>query len=231
MKHFVVVLALVLSVSLGVAQDYVYVNPVISTTTVTNCTTAVGSMAIVHADSGFKSIYAGMRVYGVGVPYGATVAYSDSLDSLALSSAITQGGAKSLQFGVFEGTDYTSGDWVGFPFLVYSNPGDGGAMILESVQITDNGDMLDDIDLVLFNAYSDTLGLDNAAAAIRAVDAPKVVGGLAFTSDTDLGTARSVQYQWVGLVVPKEALYGRLIARSALAPIAINNLRIRFGFR
>lgn len=234
MKRFALVLAL-LALSIGApvfAQDVVEVVPTISSTAVTACTTFVGKSYVTHntSDTAFVSVYAGQTVYGVGVQYGTTVLTSDSVDYVTLSKPITQGGAKTLYFGVFNGTDYSSGDWVGFPFLVQV-PGSGSSRELQFIQIVDNADMLDDVDVIFFNEYSDTLGADNAAASVVAADASKVVGGIALTGDTDVGSVRTAQASNIGMILPRVKLYARLIARAALDPTAVNNLRLRFGFR
>jgi hypothetical protein len=234
MKHLMLVLALVLGVSLGLAQGYIYVTPTISSSTVALCTLKVGNTIVKHASDGFAAAVVGQKVYGVGVPYGATVAAIDgqggTADSITLSAAPTIGGIKSLQLGVFEGTDYSIGDWMGFPFRIYEYAGDGGARLLVTVNALTNADILDSIDVVLFSSFSDTLGLDNGAAAILASEAYKVIGIVPVNSFTDLGTMNLMQASSVNMIVPREALWGRMIARAAIAPTTVSQIRLRFGF-
>jgi hypothetical protein len=234
MKHLMLVLALVLGVSLGLAQGFIYTTPPICNTTVASCVLIVGNPIVTVAGNGFSGTVVGQKVFGVGVPYGTTVKAIDgqggTADSVTLSAAPTIGGSKSLQFGYFDGTDYTSGDWLGRVFRVYTYPGNGDVRLLVSIQIVDQADTLGDCDVALFSSFSDTLGLDNSAASILASESFKLVGVVSLTTVKDLGATRILQSSNVGVIVPKENLYARLITRAAYAPATIADLRVRFGF-
>lgn len=233
MKRFLVVL--MLFAACANAQEYITVTPVIGSTAIADVVVTPSNDTITVAASGFAGLYAGQAIYGVGIPYGTTVKTAvDSSTTIVMSAAATQGSAaKILNFGVLDANlvSYATGDWFGLPFRVYRNTGQGGAKTLISIQVSDNADMLGNLDVVLFNAYSDTLGQDTVAAAIVATEAHKVVGLVSLSTATDLGTARVFQSANINLNVPKENLYGRLIARSTMTITAINNVRVKFGFR
>jgi hypothetical protein len=233
MKRFLAFLMFV--ATLASAQEFITVTPVVGSTAIADVVVTPGNDTITVAASGFAGIYAGQAIYGVGIPYGTTVKKAvDTSTTIVMSAVATQGSAaKILNFGVLDANlvGYGTGDWFGLPFRVYQNTGQGGAKTLVSVVITENADVLGNTDLVLFNAYSDTLGQDTVAVAIRAVDAPKIVGYVSLSTAVDLGTARMLQSANIQLNVPKENLYGRLIAKSTMLPTSISGVKVKFGFR
>ena len=138
-----------------------------------------------------------------------------------------------LSFGVYDATaiSYATGQVFGIPFRIYYNPGQGGARTLTSIVLTDNSDQLGNTDIIFFNAYSDTLGLDSVALALVAADAHKVVGNVALTTAVDLGGARVLEKDNLNLVLPREGLWGLMVAKSTMIPTAVGNIWIKFGFK
>jgi hypothetical protein len=234
MRKTALFLALMILPILAWGQSYV-VTPYVSTKAIASIATTVGSTTISSAAKAFGSVVVGQPVYGVGVPAGTTVLslVNADLDSqVVLSKAITQGGTKTLEFGYYTHTTYGTGDWLGLPFVVYENAGVGGEEAIVSLVIDDKSDLLDDVDVVFFSNWSDTLGLDSAAVNIPAAEALKVVGVVSLTSGTDLGGGRTLEEKAITLAVPRTGLYGRLIARATMGPfLVVNPFKIRIGLR
>lgn len=229
MKTLVLLLCLLSPVAL--AQQYITVTPQIATLAVDSCTVSTTIDTVTAPAASFASVVAGQRVYGVGIPENTTVLYTDSTTYVVLSATPTQGGVKILNFGILANTTYGTGDWFGQPFRIYYDQGSGGMRTLETVFMTENADLLVNTDVVLFNAYCDSLGQDSSAAAVIAGYAHNVVGYVSLSTAVDLGTGRHLVTKDINLSLPREGLWGRLIAKGTILPTAINNIKIRFGLK
>jgi hypothetical protein len=120
---------------------------------------------------------------------------------------------------------------LGLPFQIYDNS-IGGTVTLVSVSISDNADLLAATDLVLFSAYSDTLGLDSVAVAVPLSEASKVLAELAITSINDLGGVRVLNLNNIQMAVPRNKLWGRLLAKASIAPLlVVQPYTVRLGFK
>jgi len=231
MKRITLLLALVLCVSLGLAQDFVTVTPAISTEAVDSCTVTAGNDTVTAPTASFANLYAGLSVYGPMIPEGTQILATDSSTYVVLSETPADDDVTVLNFGVVAlYTTYADGDWFGLPFRILYNPGMGDTRTLNSIVITDNSDQLGNTEVMLFNAFSDTLGQDSSAMAIVASEAHKVIGYIALTSAVDLGTGRVLTSKDIALTVPKGGLWGRMVAGAAFVPTAVDNIKIRFGF-
>jgi hypothetical protein len=234
MKHLALLLVLVLLSSMAMGQ-VVSIAPVVATKAIPSCVTYPNSRTVSAAAKPFLASMIGKQVYGVGVPAGTIVAdtvagHSDSL--ITLSKAMTQGGTKTLEIGVSTNTTYAMGDWLGLPFTVWENSGVGGELNLISASLADPLDVVDTVDIVFFDTWADSLGLDSAAVNIPAIEALKIVGVVRLDTKTDLGGGRIVENQDCRLTVPKNALYGRLFARGTIGLVTIwNPWKLRLGFK
>jgi hypothetical protein len=198
--------------------------------------TLSGSDTIWTAAKSFGSVAVGQQVYGAGVRFGATVtALVDAdLDSaIILSDTCMASATVSLQFGYFASAAYARGDWLGLPFKIYENL-TAGVVRLVSVAITDNADQLDSTDIVFMRpmTVSGGAGLDNAALAVAAADAGKILGTVPLTKMTDLGSTRVLESTSdIGLALPESGqVWARLIVRSAPTYTAVNNLTVKLRF-
>jgi hypothetical protein len=234
MRKTALFLALMILPILAWGQSRV-ITPYISTKAIPAIYCALNGTTVSDTGKRFGSVVVGQPVYGVGIPAGTTVAslVNADLDSqIVLSKTITQGGWKTLSFGYYNHTTYGTGDWLGLPFTIYENAGVGGEEAIVSVTLDDKSDLVDDVDIVLFSAWSDTLGLDSVAVNIPAAEVLKVVGVISLTAGTDLGGGRTLEDKAITLAVPRNALYGRLIARATMGPfLVVNPFKIRFGLR
>jgi hypothetical protein len=204
-------------------------SPAISTKAIGSVVCTLGRDTVSAVAKPFASVAIGQSVYGPGVPANTTVTWkSDSL--VVLSNAITSGGTKTLEFGYYVHTTYGTGDWLGLPFQIYDTPL-GGTSYLISASISDASDQLVAVDLVLFSAYSDTLGLDSAAVNIPASESTKYLGAVSLSTVTDWGGFRTMEADAINKSVPRNKLWGRLIARGTLGPLLVlQPLTLRLGF-
>ena len=224
----VVLIGLLFQLSFGQTTEIV-VNPYCQMTNVGLVSVVEGSDTVV-ASSGFTGIDSGMVVYGAGIPEGTIVVYNGSDDTLGLSNDATRTIAEdSLCFNYLLDQTYASGQWIGIPFQIYSSS-IGGTTKLVSVLIADSSDQLDDVDLVFFNAWSDTYGLDTATVSLDGENYSKVLGYVALTTAVDLGTVRILTKDDINMLLPRGTLYGRLIARSTPKFTSTRCLKIRFRF-
>ena len=178
------------------------------------------------------SIDSGQVVYGPKIQYGTIVtAVNATSDTLTISLATTDAGTEqTLNFGYYSATAYNSGDWLGLPFLLWTN-GTGGTVSLQSVVIADSSDQLGNTDLVLFSAYSDNQGLDNAALAVKGVEYKSVIGYVSLSTAIDLGTVKILEKDASGIYIPRGgSLYGRLVAKSTPTFTAIGCVYLRLRF-
>jgi hypothetical protein len=173
-----------------------------------------------------------MKIYGYYIPEGTVVVSTSTTKDTLIMSANAKGSntLQSLNIGLYNNTQYTSGDWLGLPFQIFSN-GQGGVITLISLFATDSSDQLGNFDIAFFGSFSDTLGLDNGALAIPGIVFNNMNGYCAVTSTTDLGTLRIGQKDGINLAIPNGTLYGRLIARSTPTFTATTNLKLRLRFK
>ncbi len=212
----------------------VTVTPYLSTKAIASCVCTLGSTSISATAKPFGSVTVGMPVYGPGVPENTTVASlpDPALDSvIVLSNAITSGGTKTLEFGYYVHTTYASGDWLGLPFQIYDT-GEGGTTFLISASISDNSDLLAAVDLQLFTTYSDTLGLDSVAVNVPSSESAKFIGApISFSTITDHGGVRITGETAINQAVPRNKLWGRLIARATVGPfLVVQPFTLKLGF-
>jgi hypothetical protein len=118
---------------------------------------------------------------------------------------------------------------MGIPFQIY-NSASGGMTKLVSILITDSSDQLGNTDIILFNTFSDTYGLDTMAVNLAAANYSKVLGYVSLTTVIDLGATRILEKDDINLALPKGILYGRLIAKSTPKFTTTRCLKIRFRF-
>jgi hypothetical protein len=155
-------------------------------------------------------------------------------DTITIDRAVLATAAKTLQtlnFSLYSATAYGSSDWLGYPFLIWTNTSNG-TVSLESVLIADSSDQLGNTDLILYSAYSNDSGLDNAAVAVLETDYKKIIGYVSLTTAIDLGNVRFLNKDSQGIAIPKGGtLYGRLIAKSTPTFTSNQALYIRLRFR
>jgi hypothetical protein len=223
-----ILLVLVASVAYG--QTFTY-TPEVSTKGLASCITGVGSDTIAVAAKTLGSVEEGMRVYGVGIPYGATVTEKLVADSsVRISEYVTRGGTKTLWFGYYVTTTYGSGDWMGWPVKVFRNDR-GGPVTLISASISDSTDGIGNTDVVFFQAFEDSSGADSLATVWPKGSTYKILGVISFTSATDLGTSRVLTLNNIGMTLPRSELYFRVLAKAAYGPTLITTpLRVHLNF-
>ncbi len=230
MKQLLV--ALILLAAPALAQQFeVKVKPVISTTALT-CKTTQGSDSVYSAAQ-FGSVVVGQQIYGPGIKQGVTVKTLGTSSYFHMTdTALSTQASPSLQFGYFTSAAYVTGDWIGFPFQVFTST-QAGIVLLVSAEIEDNADIIGSIDILFFTSLSGSAGLDNAAVAVPASDQGNILGIVSLTTTTDLGALRILtSTDPVSMALPSGGtLWARLIARSGATPTAIDNynVRLRFG--
>ena len=179
------------------------------------------------------SIDSGQVVYGPKIQYGTIVtAVNATSDTLTISLATTDAGTEqTLNFGYFSSTAYESGDWLGLPFLIWTNS-TGGTVSLESIVIADSSDQLGNTDLALFSSYADDQGLDNAAIAVPATQYKNVIGYVSLSTAIDLGSVKILTKDAQGIAIPQGgSLYGRLVAKSTPTFTGVNCIFVRLRFQ
>lgn len=225
-----VIATMLLSCSYAQESEKV-IAPIVSSATIDSVAIDSGSAVITAPSGSFTGITAGDYLYGLGIAYGTTVS-TISNDTITMSASAAKTTAlASINASLYSATAYSSGDWMGYPFLLFSSSGVGGIMTLNSLVISDSSDQLGNTDLILFSAYSDSLDLDNAAIAVQAGDYSIVLGYVSLTSAIDLGDVKVLTKDGINLSLPKGvAIYGRLIAKSTPTFTGTGVLKIRFRF-
>jgi hypothetical protein len=220
-------LALIFFAAPLLAQEVqVTARPVISTTTLSTGT--VSGNDTLSSSALFGSVTVGQQVYGPGIALGATVLTKVSTSKLKISDTCTATATANIQYGYFSSAAYSTGDWVGFPFLVADVP-QGGLWYIAGVTICDSADIIGSMDVLFFTSLSGSAGLDNAAIAVPATDSPNMCGLISLTTTTDLGSCRILTGDLpTGLALPRGGkLWARLIARSGATPTAVNNYIVK----
>lgn len=160
-----------------------------------------------------SSIGVGQTVFGPGLAYNTLIA--DTVDSATFT--LTKYGGDTVgvfNIGYFASHAYESGDFVGLPFLIEN----AGGKSLEAVLVVDSSDVLDSLDLLLFNDGDfKTLPVrDTATASLNEATIDNVLGLCHLYTMTDLGDVRVIVETAYGAIFPlsKDKVYGRLISRS-----------------
>lgn len=218
--------------SCSYAQDAeINVQPVIQNTVIDSIVITSGRDTIYSTTAPFVNIDSGMYVYGDGIPYGAYVIANTNDSLIRLSATPTATHAlDSLNFNYLSTEAYSSGDWLGNPFLIY-NSTSNGIVVLMSVAITDSSDQIGNTDVVFFNRFSDSLGLDNKATEVNEIEFNSIIGIVSLTTSTDFGNVRLLTKDAINLALPKGGtLYGRLVARSTPTFTGTRALKLKFRF-
>ena len=231
MKRLLVALVLLAATALAQQIPEVKVWPVISTTALT-CKTTQGSDSVYSAAQ-FGSVVVGQQIYGPGIKPDVTVKTLGTSSYFHMTdTALSTQASASLDFGYNSSKAYTTGEWVGLPFQVYTSY-EGGIALLISALIEDNADVIGNTDIAFFISYGGSEGLDGAAVAVPAADQGQFAGYISMTTMTDLGSLRLLQAtDPISMAVPAGGiLYGRLIARASYTATAVNNflLHLKFG--
>jgi len=185
------------------------------------CVTTAGS-ATVTSSALFGSVVVGQRVYGAGIPYGATVTAKASTSSITISANATLTGTPTLQFSYFASTAYTAGDCIGWPFKIPLSDVSG-------IMLVDKSDQMASVVLYVFNSNpNSTPILDNAAfTGISDADAAKIIARYSLTGTTDVGGAKIVYPADAELPLARcggNDLYGQLVAVGTPTFTAVNEI-------
>lgn len=213
------------------------VRPTISTKTIPTVNTRTGNDTLFDAHKALDSITVGSRIFGPGIPQGATVTalVNAALDSeIVISDTCLATASVSINAVPCAGTLYTTGDWLGLPFQVLPTTGKGGTTKLISITITDAADVITATDVVFYkdvSKISGGSGLDNAAAAELAANEAYVLGIVSLTTVTDLGAIKILTKDDINLELPQSGVWARMIVRGAPTFTAVNNLRVRLRFQ
>jgi hypothetical protein len=226
------------------AEDIVI--PTVCTATIDSIRTINGSATITTQSlvggGRFASVTKGAAVWGRGIPFGTTVVDTSSGNDsvLVLSKPCTYTdttgttilGRAILNFGYYAAESYQNGDWVGLPFELPNAPG----KVIAAVVVTDSCDVLDSLDVLLFNdpVFDTTSIRDTVAASVGRKGMKAIIGILHLTSMTDLGNTRVIVETNQGDVFPisRDKVYGRLICRSTdgMAFKSIHPMVLRFKY-
>lgn len=232
MKKFL--LLFLLAVPLMAQDVEVTVTPYVSTSTVDSVAfdSAATTFRVPSTVSGFA---AGQYLYGPNIQEGTTISSVNATkDTITISLATvdsSDGDLVTLNHSLFSSTAYGSGDWLGYPFRIWSKT-TGGVVQLESILISDSTDQLGNTDLVLFSAYATDEGLDNAAVAVTDEAYKTVVAYVSLTTAIDLGDVKILVKDTQGIAIQRGgALYGRLIAKSTPTFTSNQSLHVRLRFR
>lgn len=210
----------------------VNVQPIVSTSTQDSVNGASGASILWRADP-WVGADTGYVLYGAGIQAGTTITgVNAALDTVWISDTLTAAlSVATINFGLFSSTAYGSGDWLGYPFTVFTNK-QAGITTLISAQITDGADVLTDTDIMFFSAYVNDAGLDNAVLALPAAKAYTVLGYVALATAKDVGAVKMLTKDDINLAIPTgTTIYARLISRGTPTYTAINNIRVRLRFK
>lgn len=237
MKRFIVLTILVLAVAgmLNAQSSEALVNPIVQTFCIDSVKVTISKdtlfmNAVAGKNTGqFTGIDSGMVVYGPGIAEGTIVITNIGDTTLALNLPATATNVRqTLDFGKLGTyTTYISGEWMGLPFLIYNG---WPTSKLMTISITDSSDQLGNTDIIFFNTFKDSYGIDTLAVALGGSYFTNVVGYVSCTTAVDLGTTRILEKDNCQMVLPGGKLYGRLIAKSTPKFTATKCLKIRFRF-
>jgi hypothetical protein len=184
----------------------------------------------------FGSAVVGQQVYGPGIPFGTTIsAITDTVCDAILTLSNRASSARtldSLNIGYFSAAAYSSGDWLGLPFVLDLGP--SAYLKLENVTVADTSDDFGNFDIALFRvpdaSYLDT-GLDNDPATLNVADMNYLIAYITVSSVADLGTVRFLTTSVITQFGAGARLYGRLVSKATPTfNASINPALLRFRF-
>ena len=223
---------LIAAVTLASAQQTEKtITPGVSFSSVDSITASSGSTTLTRPTA-WTGVDTDQVIYGPGIAEGTTVTgVNATSDTITISTATLDTLAEAtLNFGLHASTAYTSGDWLGIPFLIWTNT-TNGTVSLESIVISDSTDQLGNTDLILLSSFSGSDGLDNVALALPATRYKNVIGYVSLSTAVDLGSVKILTKDAQGIAIPKGgSLYGRLIAKSTPTFTSITALYVRLRF-
>ena len=228
-----VLFLLLMAVPVMAQQIEVRVTPYVSTSVVDSVAfdSAATTFTVPSTVSGFAE---GQYLYGPNIQEGTTIsAVNATKDTITISLATVDSSDAdlvTLNYSLFSSTAYGSGDWLGYPFLIWTNTS-GGVVELETIMIVDSTDQLGNTDLVLLSAFIDNMGLDNAATTLQSEDYKDVMGYLALSTALDIGDVKLLTSSPSFSVPRGGSLYGRLVAKSTPTFTSNNAIHVRLRFR
>jgi hypothetical protein len=154
------------------SQNVFEIHPVISTTAV-NCVTTSGSDTVRSlAAGGLSSVTKGMRLVGVGIPFGSYVTKVIDTTKVEINvNATATDDTVSVQWGYFTSLAYAAGDALGFPFGVPT------MKRINQIVLIDDADVITSAEIAFYNdTFTETA--DNAAFSVSDADEEKFVGYL-----------------------------------------------------
>lgn len=201
----------------------------VSTDTLTVSITA-GSTNI--ADPGatgtlLASVAVGQRVFGVGIPFGATVTAIVDTDNITISEAatVTNAGA-SIQFEYIESSPsiYAAGDVLGFPFKL-------PMMEVNNIMVVDAAKVITAVKLYLYRDVPAPI-LDNAAFAPTDAEARKIIAYYSLTGTVALSNNHIIfpaADEMLPPVIGGQKMYGQLVCVGTPTFAAVDDLLINFS--
>lgn len=241
MKKLLFALLCVPMLALGQRQITVEFTPIVNNTIIDSLILIQGQDTIylnaLSADSGTSidsASVVGVRVFGGGLPWGATVTKWIDTATIIISDTIVSAtdSLGALQFEYFTQVQYASGDAMGAANRVYLPSGErtSDKFLLNQVYVVDTTDQGANFDIMFFSAAPAVQDTDNTPVSFAKAVGLSMVGFVAVDTWTDLG-AFDLGYETPNLPIAQEGqLYYQLVSKGTATYTGARPFRIKLVF-
>jgi hypothetical protein len=200
------------------------ITPVIGTVAAGLVTATTAGSRTVTSVALFGSVVVGQKVFGIGIPLGATVTAVASTSSITISDPATATGTPTLQFSYFAATAYTAGDCLGWLFEI-------PMMRIDNIFIVDAAKVITAAKMYVYHSVP-TPTLDNAAFAPTDADAAKLIGYYSLTGTVALANNQVIFPADAELPLAQvraKQMYGQLVVVGTPTFAAVNEVTVNIG--
>jgi hypothetical protein len=209
--------------------------------TMSDTATATSSGATINSDTisfwapaaRYTSLRAGMRFQNSDFALDAVIdtVQADSNGFTVKKVPLASSGNGTVRFGYFTSLQYSSGDALGFPFLIadtVSFPKE--AVFLQSISLVDTSKQSASVELVLFN-HQFTPTADNAAFAATDADMAKYcLRVIPFSTYYSYAENSIATEPALNIAVGRLPLWGQLVSKGTPTYLSVSALTLRLVF-